>query len=765
MNIVYYNSAFYLRTIKQYISLQGIGENEVLYVNDPKVIGEELLFDSFNIYIFDYTLDLLLLEELRKDIAEFKDAVLSITVFVKSSEIGKAYTMLTNNIFILPQAHDIMMYLWQSPIFSLSNVLLAESINKSVFEVDNFTEVDPENELIEFHTTIEEIDNDTEFASILLLKLDKTVIEDEVGERLSLAYAEEYGEKFKHIEDQKGLLFSELGEQKIQLEIYKSKIETLQQSLDEKETLLTSKLEEQRLSYEDKIGDLTLTYTTTIDELKFKIESLEKSLAELSTIAIEQEEINDTEESIDTVEELLNNDLDSDAIEVPQDELSNTTVQQEELSNTTEELSNTEEILDTKQSKSTSKKLSVLDRLRAIKQTKFKGVQTAIIDEQLESDNIFNSNNIVEKQSVSDFIVEEQSVSDNTINSELIIDEQSEVEVLTNNTDDIDILIDVKNTIEEESSVEESDTEDAIINYEEFEEGKNYDEVVVQHKFITENTVLDGDVEVNVKDVANSANVEDAIVNKPTEITGGSSFNEEDLQKVHESTIVDIQNNYDSAKEIKDNSEDNLSLEKEIKVQPIVIKPKQIHKEVTPKKEYTVGIKTVEEHSDSSTVKKSGLSRLKNKRFIQYTSEEDYFTQLFNSNASRLSDLKQAVLFFKDEQYNGNSSILLADVLHSKKMISDDELIIYYRNYLGLPAITYDEMLQMEVIFNDIWSKDECLELGVLQVVNTFNPKYKAVVLCKRSLNLQRTIESAYSSVKFYRTLDNYIETFIRSEC
>ena len=291
MNIVYYNSAFYLRTIKQYISLQGIGENEVLYVNDPKVIGEELLFDSFNIYIFDYTLDLLLLEELRKDIAEFKDAVLSITVFVKSSEIGKAYTMLTNNIFILPQAHDIMMYLWQSPIFSLSNVLLAESINKSVFEVDNFTEVDPENELIEFHTTIEEIDNDTEFASILLLKLDKTVIEDEVGERLSLAYAEEYGEKFKHIEDQKGLLFSELGEQKIQLEIYKSKIETLQQSLDEKETLLTSKLEEQRLSYEDKIGDLTLTYTTTIDELKFKIESLEKSLAELSTIAIEQEEI------------------------------------------------------------------------------------------------------------------------------------------------------------------------------------------------------------------------------------------------------------------------------------------------------------------------------------------------------------------------------------------------------------------------------------------------------------------------------------------
>lgn len=155
-------------------------DNDYLIVDNIDDMTTELLFDNYDLIVFDYKLDINLIDNLR----QLNDIYGSIQVFTANSKIGEAYLPITDNIQVLPKALNLMIYLWNHPAFYLGNILNAEEHNEEVFSIDEFADIDTENDILEFNTEVQDL-GESDLASIKMLKVNK--------------YSREFYEKIKPV--------------------------------------------------------------------------------------------------------------------------------------------------------------------------------------------------------------------------------------------------------------------------------------------------------------------------------------------------------------------------------------------------------------------------------------------------------------------------------------------------------------------------------------------------------------------------------------
>ena len=189
MYLVYLTSHLDVSSVKQWLYITG--RNDALIIDDVDDLFNEILIDSYDLIIFDYKMDLELIDTLRTLDGKYE----SIQVFVANSKIGEAYLSVTENISVLPKSLNLMVYLWQHPAFSLGNIINAEEAGKDVFSISDFADIDTENEVLEFKTTIEDL-GDSDLAEIELLKVEKQAIavpEEEESEESAADIFDELG--------------------------------------------------------------------------------------------------------------------------------------------------------------------------------------------------------------------------------------------------------------------------------------------------------------------------------------------------------------------------------------------------------------------------------------------------------------------------------------------------------------------------------------------------------------------------------------------
>ena len=173
MYLVYLTSQLDRSSVNQWLYVTG--KSDAFFIEEVDALLDEVLAYAYDIIVFDYNMNVELIDALRSIEGKYE----SIQVFVANSKIGEAYLTITENISVIPKALNLMVYLWQHPAFTLGNILNAEEVNKDVFSVSEFAEIDTEKDVLEFKTTIEDL-GDSDLAEVELIKVEKqTIVDDE----------------------------------------------------------------------------------------------------------------------------------------------------------------------------------------------------------------------------------------------------------------------------------------------------------------------------------------------------------------------------------------------------------------------------------------------------------------------------------------------------------------------------------------------------------------------------------------------------------
>lgn len=127
--LVFVNSNTKLSKIKAFMHMKGIEKYTLL--ESSRDFREELLINAADIFIFDYYGDIQVIESLM----DFVDHVNELSVYAESIHIGKMYSRLSENVFVLPDEIDLFMHFWETPACTLKNALLSDVCDKPTFYV------------------------------------------------------------------------------------------------------------------------------------------------------------------------------------------------------------------------------------------------------------------------------------------------------------------------------------------------------------------------------------------------------------------------------------------------------------------------------------------------------------------------------------------------------------------------------------------------------------------------------------------------------
>ncbi len=120
-NLVVINQPNRMNTVKRFIKSRGLQRYSV--ITTATELMEALLVETSNVYMFDFYLDIPMVNTL----ADMKDSVNTLMVFVPEARIGNTYLNLTDNIHVMPDEVPMLMYMWDTPATSLQNVLAARA--------------------------------------------------------------------------------------------------------------------------------------------------------------------------------------------------------------------------------------------------------------------------------------------------------------------------------------------------------------------------------------------------------------------------------------------------------------------------------------------------------------------------------------------------------------------------------------------------------------------------------------------------------------
>lgn len=127
--LVFVNSNTKVSKIKDFMRMKGIEKYTLL--ESSQDFREELLVNSADIYIFDFYGDVRIIESLM----DFIDHVNDLYVYAESIRIGKMYSRLSPNIFVLPNEVDLFLHFWETPSCELRNAILCDSCGKPPLHV------------------------------------------------------------------------------------------------------------------------------------------------------------------------------------------------------------------------------------------------------------------------------------------------------------------------------------------------------------------------------------------------------------------------------------------------------------------------------------------------------------------------------------------------------------------------------------------------------------------------------------------------------
>lgn len=116
-NIVVCNQPNKLRSIKRFIQSRGLQRYTI--IKDSSELKNYLLLETSNVYVFDYFLDMPLVNAL----SDMRDSVNTLSVFVPSEQIGATYLNLTDKIHIMPDEVALLQWMWDTQATSIHNVM------------------------------------------------------------------------------------------------------------------------------------------------------------------------------------------------------------------------------------------------------------------------------------------------------------------------------------------------------------------------------------------------------------------------------------------------------------------------------------------------------------------------------------------------------------------------------------------------------------------------------------------------------------------
>lgn len=118
--VVLVNSAQKIPQVKKFLHLRGV--NKYALIQNPEDLGLELMSASCDVFVFDFFMDLSIIQT----ITDMKEAINDLSVFVSSSDVGRAYASITQSVYVIPKTEDILLNFWDSDACGLNNTVLCE---------------------------------------------------------------------------------------------------------------------------------------------------------------------------------------------------------------------------------------------------------------------------------------------------------------------------------------------------------------------------------------------------------------------------------------------------------------------------------------------------------------------------------------------------------------------------------------------------------------------------------------------------------------
>ncbi|MEG2376920.1 MAG: hypothetical protein RSC43_01030 [Clostridia bacterium] len=123
-NIIMVNQPTRVKIVKRFLESRGI--SRYAFVKDADELFQYLLVESSNIHVFDFYLDMSILNTL----SDMRDSVNTLTVYTPDPKIGEPYLTLTDDIYIMPDEVDLLCWFWDSQTCNLNNVLACRASRK-----------------------------------------------------------------------------------------------------------------------------------------------------------------------------------------------------------------------------------------------------------------------------------------------------------------------------------------------------------------------------------------------------------------------------------------------------------------------------------------------------------------------------------------------------------------------------------------------------------------------------------------------------------
>lgn len=793
MLLVYLSSRIDLNSVKSYLKVKGLDDHMLLF--DVTDLVEELIAEPSEVVIFDYKGDYELVERLRT----IGDLVMGLKVFVSNSSIGQMYTNLTEDIFVLPNALNLMIYIWESPVFSLGNILNAEDLGREVFSVDDFATIDTETEVIEFKTTIEDM-GDMDLASIKLLKLAKYQLAESYKEEIN---AELVAEEEEELSDE---ILYDLPSRTLDGLLRRNGFST-GESNDEfnlDDAVSSANEVDNEFSVNDARADIEgegnkilhlLKNTVFVEkqQKEFSVPSisftgddcrsenwitLEEQQAEEEPTLTEEQQAEEEIISADTEESLPEDDgteepeledagteepeLEDDGAEEPEleddDTEEPTSTDDTEESELEDEGSEESELEDKDMEEPTS--IDTVEEPVPAESESTDTVEELAPTEPKFEESVSEVNNDTEEP-VPESIDSEESVPADE-NQPVPAEEQGSV-ISMKNSDDVEkqqvIIEEVDNTL----APSEEHIEENII-YKEYDESDadSYDEVVEYKKSITSDTEVKAEYDGDIRDDMKSNDTLTGVVNESTGVLSKGSYtvNQADFEAIKESQkgIID---------KLRQSKKSSQPVQEATKPAPRVLEGVKSYVAPTKKVDKVVAIKTVEAEAESvSKPKTGGLSGLRRRSVKTFKSAYEYFQHTLPLTPERTKVLDEINEYVITENYKG-SSLLLENELYSRGFITDDEMIAFMKNYLHQNVMTLEELMRCDVIVDELWSVEESLANGLLQISNKYtNSEGNAIciVCCTKAFPLLKSLSVQYERIVQFITLEKFIKIRLGGE-
>lgn len=116
-NLLVINQPNRINAVKRFAQSRGLQRYSI--IKDSGELIRSLLVETSNVYVFDYFLDMPLVNTL----ADMRDSVNTLMVFVPEARIGNIYLNLTDKIHVMPDEVALLQWMWDTQATSLQNVL------------------------------------------------------------------------------------------------------------------------------------------------------------------------------------------------------------------------------------------------------------------------------------------------------------------------------------------------------------------------------------------------------------------------------------------------------------------------------------------------------------------------------------------------------------------------------------------------------------------------------------------------------------------